>query len=54
MKLGNLTKSRIRLQPGGERWVLVVDQTPVISTTDRRWLRRFAVRLREALARDAE
>jgi hypothetical protein len=53
MKIGDATKNRIRLKPGGERWLLVVDQQPVISTSDLRWLRRFAVKLRQALSREA-
>jgi hypothetical protein len=53
MKNGDAAKNRIRLTPGGQRWLLEVDQIPVISTSDRRWLRRFAVRLRQTLAKES-
>ncbi len=53
MKIGDTTKARIRLSSGQGRWLLVVDETPVITTTDRHWLRRFAVRLRQNLSRKA-
>jgi hypothetical protein len=52
MKIGDATKNRIRLIPGDHRWLLVVDQEPVISTSDRYWLRRFAVKLRQTLSRE--
>jgi hypothetical protein len=50
MKTGNVAKSRIHLEPFGPRWTLFVDDKPVISTHDRRWLLRFAVNLRKSLA----
>ncbi|MDR3403708.1 MAG: hypothetical protein P4L99_14515 [Chthoniobacter sp.] len=50
MKTGNVAKSRIHLEPIGPRWTLFVDDKPVISTHDRRWLLRFAVNLRKSLA----
>jgi len=53
MKIGDTTKARIRLRRGDGRWLLVVDETPVITTSDRRWLRRFAVKLRQTLSRKA-
>jgi hypothetical protein len=53
MKIGDTTKARIRLRSGDGRWLLVVDDTPVITTSDRRWLRRFAVKLRQTLSRKA-
>jgi len=53
MKIGDTTKARIRLRSGDGRWLLVVDETPVITTSDRRWLRRFAVKLRQTLSRKA-
>jgi len=52
MKIGDATKNRVHLVLGGRRWLLIVDETPVISTPDRHWLRRFAVKLRQALARE--
>jgi hypothetical protein len=51
MKIGDTAKARIRLTSGHGRWLLVVDETPVIATTDRHWLRRFAVKLRQNLSR---
>ena len=50
MKLGDATKNRIRLESLGTRWLLLVDEKSVISTADRHWLRRFAVKLRRTLA----
>jgi hypothetical protein len=52
MKLGDLAKNRIQLKAMGGRWLLFVDQKSVISATDRHWLRRFAVKLRQNLSRD--
>jgi hypothetical protein len=52
MKIGDATKNRIRLVAGDQRWLLVVDKEPVISTSDHHWLRRFAVKLRQTLARE--
>ncbi|EDY21346.1 hypothetical protein CfE428DRAFT_1639 [Chthoniobacter flavus Ellin428] len=52
MKLGDAAKGRIQLQPLGGRWTLFVDDKSVISTTDRHWLRRFAVTLRQNLSKD--
>ncbi|MEP6673316.1 MAG: hypothetical protein ABJF10_29465, partial [Chthoniobacter sp.] len=53
MKAGRTTKSRIHLEPQGDRWMLLVDDKPVICTHDRRWLLRFAVNLRKTLASDS-
>ena len=53
MKIGDTAKDRIRLTTGHGRWLLVVDEMPVITTSDRHWLRRFAVKLRQTLARKA-
>ncbi len=50
MKATNAAKTRVRVKAVGSRWILVVDQSPIISTGDRRWLRRFAVTLRQKLA----
>lgn len=52
MKLGDAAKSRIQLQSVDGRWTLFVDDKSVISTTDRHWLRRFAVTLRQNLSKD--
>jgi hypothetical protein len=50
MKLENSAKARIRLESSGDRWFILIDQKPIISTTDRHWLRRMAVTLRRRLA----
>jgi hypothetical protein len=50
MKIGHRVKDRIHLESTGGRWLLIVDERPVISTQDRRWLRRVAVKLRRILA----
>jgi len=52
MKLEDSAKSRVRLKSTGHRWLLLVDNKSVISTTDRHWLRRFAVKLRRTLSGD--
>ena len=49
MKLDEIAKKRIRLEPRGERWLILVDQKAIISATDRRWLRRLAVTIRRRL-----
>lgn len=53
MKLENATKSRIRLESFGGRWLLLIDGKPVITTTDHQWLRTFAVKLHETLGVDS-
>jgi len=43
-------KGRVRLREENARWILEVDGKPVMVTRDGRWLRRFAPRIRRALA----
>jgi len=50
MKHGSATKCRVRLETRGHGGVLFVDQHAVMSTLDRRWLRRMAAALRKTLA----
>jgi hypothetical protein len=52
MKLGDTAKGRIQLHSVDGIWTLFVDDKSVISTTDRHWLRRFAVTLRQNLSKD--
>jgi hypothetical protein len=52
MKIGHIAKGRIHVETHGKRWMLFVDQKPVISTDDRRWLKRFAVKLRRTICEE--
>jgi hypothetical protein len=42
-------QTRVHLKNSGRRWVLVVDERPIISSSDQRWLRRVAVDVRRRL-----
>ncbi len=53
MKIASAPKSRVQLKSKGCQWTLFVDDQPVISSHDRRWLQRFAANLRKILATDS-